>query len=67
MKKRKFLTISLNPAIDYIIYCDHFKSYSRNIVTETIKFPAGKGRNVALALRKFDQEVSLLEISKKRI
>jgi len=62
MKKMKFLAISLNPAIDYIIYCDHFKSYSKNIVMETSQFPAGKGRNVALALRKFSQKVSLLEI-----
>ena len=59
---KKFLSVSLNPAIDQIVYCDNFKIHSKNIVAKSRRNLGGKGRNIALALKHLGQDVSLLEL-----
>lgn len=59
---KKILSVSLNPAIDQIIYCKDLRLNSKNMVIRSHRYLGGKGRNVAITLRHLAQEVSLLEL-----
>ena len=47
-------TVTLNPAIDYVIRVPEFQENQLNVATEEYKFPGGKGINVARILKKLD-------------
>lgn len=52
MPSPAILTLTLNPAIDYILTVDALLPYDKNIVNSMDTFFAGKGVNVAYALGK---------------
>ncbi|AQP54083.1 1-phosphofructokinase [Vagococcus penaei] len=49
-------TVTLNPAIDYVIRVPEFKTDQLNKTTEEFKFPGGKGINVSRILKNLGTE-----------
>lgn len=47
-------TVTLNPAIDYVIYVDQFSEGQLNKTKKEYKFPGGKGINVARVLQELN-------------
>ena len=49
-------TVTLNPAIDYIVRLDHVETGAVNRMTSEDKFAGGKGINVSRVLKRLDIE-----------
>lgn len=53
-------TVTLNPAIDFVIEVDNFQSNSLNRMNKEAKFPGGKGINVSRVLKRIGIESKAL-------
>ncbi|CAH2214505.1 1-phosphofructokinase [Tepidibacter aestuarii] len=53
-------TVTFNPAIDYIVNVEDFKTGEVNRVRSDIKYPGGKGINVSRVLNNFDVDTKAL-------
>ncbi|RFU68267.1 1-phosphofructokinase [Bacillus sp. V59.32b] len=53
-------TVTLNPAIDFIVEVDDFQSNSLNRIKKEAKFPGGKGINVSRVLKRIGIESKAL-------
>ena len=51
-------TVTLNPAIDYIVRLDHVETGAVNRMASEDKFAGGKGINVSRVLKRLDIENS---------
>ena len=53
-------TITMNPALDYIIAADHFETGTINRIKEEHLYAGGKGINVSMILRELGMESTAL-------